>query len=427
MKKEDTHIHHNRLSLQSALAHTIHTINISHKKVFLRLDLNVSLDPDTAMILSDYKLHAIRPTLDLLHNTKATIIIATHWGKPTHHDLRFSTRHLIPWFTQHNYTVTHIDTLEAAEKIINITHEYNTTADKPVIILLENMRFYEGENPDAPEIVKYTFAQQLKQLSDYYINDAFGALHRSDTSMTILPTLFTTDNRSIGLLIHKELHALMPLITQTEHPFVMISGGKKINTKLPMLIKMLDVLDIILLCPALVFTLLKAQGYSIGESFYEPTYTQKSLELITQAQEKNVVVVLPSDFQMRHTNTTPNFTQKLISVNAHDIPANGVGISIGPKTVEQFIHHIQHAKIVVYNGPMGFIDQPDTLNSTQKILQAMIDSRANGTRIIGGGDTIACAQQFNMLNGFDHISTGGGSMMALLSDSPLPALDILAS
>lgn len=218
------------------------SLPLANKSVFLRADLNVPLDK--GIILNDYRLHALAPTLSYLLNQHATIILATHIGRPEDHEPELSTHHLLPWFKEHGYPVILATDLSHVPALI--------AQHKGSIILLENLRFYPGEQGHDPQ-----FAQELARGIDYYVNDAFALLHRTDTSITLLPELFAPDKRSIGFLIEAELNHLKRLIENPAHPFTLILGGGKMDAKLPLITNLMPHIDNLLLCPAIVFSFLR--------------------------------------------------------------------------------------------------------------------------------------------------------------------------
>jgi phosphoglycerate kinase len=379
------------------------TWHITNKRVILRADLNVPLD--NGHIIDDTRLQAIKPTLDLILQKGGHCVLLTHIGKPTYRDPNLSTQHLISWFQQNNYAIKFAQNIEAA---------HNQHDPHARITLLENLRFFEGEqNKDL------SFAQELATLGDYYVNDAFGTLHRADTSITLLPSLFSPDRRTIGLLIEKELRTLDIIRKHPDHPFVLILGGSKAATKIP-LIESLTQADIVLLCPALSFTFAKAVGTNVGKSLVDDTMLTSCLDIIKRSKQQNKDILLPIDYQIAYETIKPPFA----IVDADTIPDNGIGISVGPKTIELFKDKIRTAKTIFFNGAPGFIDQPETLEGAKNLLHA-IAANAAATTIISGGDSIAVAHSFGLLHIFTHVSTGGGSTLTYLSGQPLIGLEYI--
>lgn len=378
--------------------------NLTNKRVLLRADLNVPIQH--GHILDDMRLRALKPTLDLILEKGGHCILITHIGEPTQYDPELSTKHLMSWFKKNNYAI------EFASTPAEISN--NKTNAHPHITLLENLRFFPGEQQH-----DNTFAQELAQLGDYYVNDAFGTLHRTDTSITLVPLLFSPNARTIGLLVEKELRALDALRKHPHHPFVLILGGSKAATKIPLLESLSDTVNTVLLCPAISFTFAKALGKPVGKSLVDDTMLKTCRNIIEKSHQQNVEIVLPIDYQISHTNNTKQFE----IVDADTMPDDGVGISIGPKTVALFKKKMDTAKTIFFNGTPGFNDQPETLEGAKNLLHAITETSAD--TIICGGDSIAVAHMFGLLDTFTHISTGGGATLTYLSNQPLPGLECL--
>jgi len=390
---------------QISLTSLLHTSTLKNKRVFLRADLNIPIHD--GVIKDDYRLQAIVPTIDLILQKGGKIILATHIGRPKNHEPALSTKHLIPWFKNHNYKhhykIEYEPDLDAAH-----AKSYN---DFDTILLLENMRFYPGEKKSDP-----LFAQQLAQLGDYYVNDAFALVHRHDTSITLVPELFAPDQRTIGLLIEKELRALQRLLENPAKPFTLILGGGKVADKLPLLYALIDQIDTVLLCPATVFTFLKTQNKPVGLSLVDTTKLDSCKQFILEAHQKKINVMMPIDYQI----ADKSFDGPLSLVSADRFPADGVGISIGPDTAKLFAQEIQKAGTIFFNGLMGSINRPETLQGADALFKAMIASP--GVTIVGGGDSVAAARLLQVNDQLDFLSTGGGATLAYLTGQELPGL-----
>lgn len=380
---------------------TIQALPLNNKTVFLRVDLNVPLK--NGELLNDHRLHAIKPTLNYLRDKKATIILGTHIGRPANHEEYLSTKHLVPWFKKEGYPILFTPDLDNASELAK-----NNPGS---IILLENLRFYPGEKKHNP-----AFAQQLAHLAEYYVNDAFALLHRNDTSITLTPGLFSRDTRAVGLLIEDELKHLEKLIDTPAHPFTLILGGGKVSTKIPLIKNMLSRIDNLLVCPAIVFTFLKALGKPVGNSLVEESSLDTCKEILDLAQQQNVTVTFPLDYQVARGS----YNGPLSYIDADEFPSDGIGISIGPKTYELFGSIIRNSKTIFYNGLMGSVGRQETLSGINALLKAMAESE--GYSVIGGGDSVAAAQLLGHADDISYLSTGGGATLTYLSGTPLPGL-----
>lgn len=378
--------------------------DLTNRRVFLRADLNIPLL--NGLIVCDFRLKALKPTLDLLIAKRGRIILATHLGRPQGPIPSLSTRLLLSWFKEHGYTIQWISSLEEA-----VTASHSLAPQS--ILLLENMRFFEGEQ-SADKTIRMQFAQQLRALADYYVNDAFALLHRHDTSITLLPALFNKDDKTIGLLIEHEIDTLTALFAHPLEPFMLVIGGGKVKDKLPFLEKLLDKVSSIIILPALAFTFLKAQGKPIGRSLVDDDFLERAKAFLTKAQEKSVRIILPSDFLVAEEN----FAGPLHIVT--EIPAQSIGIAVGPQTLQIYAEEIGYSKTVFINGAMGLTTRPETLEPFYSIL-GMVASPSI-TSIVGGGESVAAVYASNLEHTITYCSTGGGASLYLLTYTTLPAL-----
>lgn len=379
---------------------TITNWNIENQLVFLRADLNVPLYK--SYIEGDYRLKALQPTLDLLLQKKAKVVLATHIGRPHGPEKHLSTRVLLNWFKEHGYSTTFTPTVEQA-----ILEVQNLKPSQ--ILLLENLRFYAQEQHPTEE-----FALQLKLLGNYYVNDAFGLLHRSDTSVTLLAQLYPKERKSIGLLVEKELKVLNYLKQKPKKPFLVILGGGKVKDKLPLLTSLLDQVNTVLLCPAIVFTFLKALGKPTGKSLVEDALIPQARAILDYANKKNVSLLFPVDYQVAHGSFTGPLTYTTT------LEQEMVGLAIGPQTQELYAQAIGNASTIFLNGTMGIMSRPETMQAQKALLQTIAQSPAYS--VIGGGESVAAVYQYGLESAINFCSSGGGSTLAYLSDQPLPGL-----
>lgn len=368
---------------------------LNDKKIFLRADLNVPLDHGT--IIEDYRLQQLRPTLDYILDHGGRVIIGTHIGRPKNQNKQLSTQVLIPWFTEHGYDVTFAATPEEAHQLL----ENNR------IVLLDNLRFFPEEQQPSSD-----FAHALKGNTEIYVNDAFGTLHREDTSVSMLPLLYEEAQRSIGLLIEKEITALNQVISHPDKPVVMILGGGKVYDKLELLKHLQDSVDTALVCPALTFTFMQSLGYSVGASLVDQQASRQLCTFMHEAEEHHLELILPSDCLVEENGT--------LSIHQLDeIPENGFGLSIGPDTVDAWKSIIEQAGTIIVNGLSGMSNRSETTEYFRQLLQ--IVSTSSAYSVIAGGDAGMAALTLGS-DKFDYISTGGGSALAYLSGKSLPGL-----
>lgn len=384
------------------LISTINTWHLEHKRVLVRADLNVPLD-DNGHIISDQRLRAIRPTLDLILEKQGTIILMTHLGRPQKPTPELSTKLLIPWFDERGYLVEYVPDIKTIQ---------TKKMPEKGILLLENLRFFKGETQEDP-----SFAKTLAQLGDYYVNDAFASLHRNHASLTILATLFSPDKRSIGLLIEREIKELNKLLYDQQHPFAVIVGGGKVSDKLSALEALLPQIDHIFLGPAAVFSFLKVMGKPVGKSLIDLNALEICKQLLEKAQKLNKQIIVPLDYVVAHKT----FSGPLSLCSADTFAPDGVGITIGPKTAQQWSSAIKNAKTIFYVGLMGDVRRKETLSGVQTLFIAMTQSSA--FTVISGGDSVAAAEILNLADAISFCSTGGGATIAYLAHKKLPGLE----
>ncbi|MFH0898088.1 MAG: phosphoglycerate kinase [bacterium] len=398
---------------------SIKTLSFKRMRVLLRADLNVPLKEKN--ILQDYKLQALLPTISYIQNHGGKVILATHLGRPDAQGVsnffneNLSTKILIPWFKKHGYSIDYeVDLLKAKEK----SYQHHTD-----ILLLENLRFFNGEKETNVE-----FAQILADLADVYVNEAFGIIHRKDTSVIILAKQFLPQNRGIGLLMEREIRALTKLKQNPEQPFAIILGGNKISDKVKLLERFMTnpiKPQFILIGGAIALPFLHAQELCLNivpESDSQTIALAK--QILHQAQEKDIEIQLPQDLVI---------TDQINSNEPETYPATATFsssqhfVDIGQETIDTFRRTIDRAHTVFANGTMGIYENPKYAHGTKEILTAIANAPAY--TVIGGGDAASATHLFGLEKKMDYISTGGGATLAFLAEpnpyENLPALKVL--
>jgi phosphoglycerate kinase len=280
------------------------------------------------------------------------------------------------------------------------------------VLLLENVRFYSGEEGNDPG-----FAKNLASLGDVYVNDAFGTAHRAHASTEgvshYLPSY-------AGFLIEKEVKFMAPLLSNPEKPFVAIIGGSKVSSKIGVLESLVKTCDSIVIGGGMAYTFLAVQGHTIGKSLVEEEYKDVASSFLAKAKEKGVQVILPVDHLC---GTEFKDDTEAISVDAADIPENLIGMDIGPKTISMIVDVVNTAKNVVWNGPMGVFEFDAFAGGTLAVAKALAESKA--TSVVGGGDSVAAINKFNLADKISHVSTGGGASLEFLEGKVLPGIKAL--
>ncbi len=410
----------------------IKDINLQHKRVFLRADLNVPLNPSTELrangdkkdlnapikdgkILQDFKLQKILPTIKYIQNRGGKVILATHLGRPeaksqtNFYDENLSTKILMPWFEEREYQIKLERDLETAD--------IWSREDFSEILLLENLRFFNGEQGTKDE--QERFAQILSNLADVYVNDAFGLIHRNDCSVTMLPKKFSASKRCFGMLIEKEIKNLDKLKKDINQPFTIVLGGNKIKDKIELLNNFLEIkeknrpqpisIGSILIGGAIANTFLKAQGIEVGKSLIEEDALSFAKEFLQKAKEKSLNVLLPKDFLTVKELDQPKteHTQK------DSIQSDEICVDIGKETIKEFEEEIKKSKTIFTNGSMGIYANPEFATGSKKILDCIANSDAFS--VAGGGDCVAAIYIFDLQDKFNFLSTGGGATLKYLA------------
>lgn len=387
---------------------TVRDFELEGKVVFLRLDLNVPME--AGKITDENRITASLPTIQYCMEKGAKLVLASHLGRPkTKEDNEFSLEPV----------AKRLQTLLEAEVIL--VEEPDSDAPKALLqslkknqlILLENVRFEEGETKDSIE-----FAQKIANYADIYINDAFGASHRAHATIHALPSVMK--DKGIGFLIEKEINMLDSLLDNPKRPYLAVMGGAKVSDKIAVFERLMDIVDGFIVGGAMAYTFQKAQGLAVGKSLVENDKLKYAKEMIERIEARNKTLLLPVD----------HLATKGISdtVNAHvtkdvSIAEDELGVDIGPKTIQNFSAALREAGTIFWNGPMGIFENPAFAKGTFGVAQAIAES--NAVKIVGGGDSAAAAEASGFAGKMTHISTGGGASLEYLQGDKLPGLEIL--
>jgi phosphoglycerate kinase len=388
------------------------TIDVAGKRVFLRCDLNVPLKE--GVIKDDGRIKASLPTIQLLLEKGASLVIAAHLGRPKGESKPELS--LAP-------VAKRLSELLAREvKFVGeVTGAAVTTAAESLkageILLLENIRFSAAET-SKEETERGAFAGELAQLADIYVGDGFGAVHRKHASVFDLPKLLP---HAAGTLVAAEVQVLKKLTQNPERPYGVVLGGAKVSDKLGVIENLLGKVDVLAIGGGMVFTFLKAQGKEIGTSLVEAEMLDVVKGLIATAEKNGVKLVLPTDIVVAPTFAA-DATPTLVAADA--IPADQMGLDIGPVSAKAFAAEIVKCKTVFWNGPMGVFEFPNFAAGTKVVAQALTE--VSGISVVGGGDSAAAVRALGFADSqFGYISTGGGASLEYLEGKELPGLKAL--
>lgn len=383
---------------------TMKDIDVKGQRVFVRVDFNVPM-ADGA-ITDETRIRAAIPTIEYLVEQGAKVILASHLGRPkgeVKEDMRL-TAVGIRLAELMGKPVTKLD-----ESIGQAVEEAVANMQDGDILLLENVRFHAGEEKNDP-----TLAQQFAQLADIYVNDAFGAAHRAHASTEGIAKHIPAVS---GFLMQKELDVLGKALSNPEHPFTAIIGGAKVKDKIGVIESLLEKVDHLIIGGGLSFTFIKAQGHDIGKSLLEEDKIELAKSFIEKAKAKGVQLHMPVDAVVANEFSQDAETQ-IVDVDA--IPPDWMGLDIGPKTAANYAEVIKNSKLIIWNGPMGVFEMDKFANGTKTVADAMATTA--GYTVIGGGDSAAAVEKFEVADKMDHISTGGGASLELMEGKELPGI-----
>ena len=379
----------------------IDEVEIKNKIVLLRVDFNVSLNQNYT-IADDARIQQSLPTIKHLLKNNNQLIILSHLGRPKGVDEKFSLKIVVKRLKQYlpSYPIVLAKTLEEVK-----------TKKEPIIVL-ENIRFFPKEK-DYSTI----FAKKLSSLADVYVNDAFGVCHRSDTSI-IGPPKFIPGYG--GLLLKKELHMLDCIVKKPKKPIAAIIGGVKVSTKIGLLERLAKLVDYLIIGGGLANTFLSAQGYKIGKSYCDYETTQVANHFLAKQTSKKPYILLPKDVVVGEDKKSKQ--PEIVKIKC--IPFDKSIFDIGPETTAEIGHILAQAKTIIWNGPVGYFENPSFRRGTDFIYYSIAHNN-EAISILGGGDTLAAISKKEYLNKITHISTGGGAMLELIEKGTLPGIEAL--
>ena len=389
--------------------------DLAGKRVLVRSDLNVPLDGST--ITDDGRIRASAPTIADLADRGARVVVCAHLGRPKGEPVdKYSLRPVAERLSE-----------VLDREVAFATDTVGASAKKTVaglgdgdVALLENLRFNKGEeSKDDDE--RASFADELAALADVYVGDGFGAVHRKHASVVDVPQRLP---HAAGELVEVETEVLHRLTGNPERPYVVVLGGSKVSDKLGVIDNLIESVDRLLIGGGMVFTFLKAQGHEVGKSLLEADQLDAVRGYLEQAERKGVEIVLPVDI-VAATEFSADAEHDVVAVDA--IPADRLGLDIGPESGKLFASKIADARTVFWNGPMGVFEMAPYAEGTRAVAQALIDvTHAGGLTVVGGGDSAAAVRALGFdEGGFGHISTGGGASLELLEGKELPGIAVL--
>ena len=384
---------------------TIRDVDLHGKRVIMRVDFNVPLDSE-GRITDDTRIRAALPTIEHVMNQDTKLVLMSHLGRPkgqVKEDLRLEpVGKRLSELLGKEVIVCRDSIGEETQKIISGMQNGD-------VAILENLRFHKEEEANDPK-----FAEGLAAYADVYVNDAFGTAHRAHASTEGIAKLLPA---YAGFLMEKEMNFLGKLLYSPEHPYIAIIGGAKVSTKIGVLEKLIDRVDVLIIGGGMCYTFLKAKGFEVGNSLVETDKVKLAFQLIKKADEKKIKLLLPLDHVIAE-KVEEDARVRIVDTNA--IPAGMIGLDIGPKSVRAFKKEIKIGKTILWNGPMGVFEIEKFSKGTRQLAKALASSK--GTTVVGGGDSVAAVNSAGLAARITHVSTGGGASLEFLEGKELPGV-----
>ncbi|HBK33297.1 MAG TPA: phosphoglycerate kinase [Porphyromonadaceae bacterium] len=412
---------------------TIDNFNFAGKKAFVRVDFNVPLD-ENLHITDDTRIRAAIPTLKKILKDGGSVIIGSHLGRPKGPTDKYSLKHILPRVSE----LLGVD-VQFADDCIGEETAAKAAALRPgEALLLENLRFYAEEEgkprglaeeaspeevAEAKKAVKESqkqFTETLASYADVYVNDAFGTAHRAHASTALIADHFDADHKLFGYLLQNEIKAIEKVLNETQRPFTAIMGGSKVSSKIDIIKNLLDKVDNLILAGGMTYTFAKAYGGKIGKSIVEDDKLALAQEIVDLAKEKGVNLVLATDAKIAddfNNNAKSDF------VPVKEIPDGWEGLDIGPESEKAFTEVIKNSKTILWNGPVGVFEFDNFDHGSRAVANAIVEATKKGAfSLIGGGDSVACINKFDLADEVSYVSTGGGALLEFIEGKVLPGI-----
>lgn len=411
---------------------TVDNFDFNGKRAIIRVDFNVPLD-ENQQITDTTRIDAAIPTIQKILKDGGSVILMSHLGRPKKADPKLSLKPLIPYLNK----VLGLNVKFSPDCISEDAENQAKTLKKGEVLLLENLRFYaeeEGkprlaenatdeEKATAKKAVKEKqkeFTKRLASYADVYVNDAFGTAHRAHTSTALIADYFDSKHKMFGYIMADEVKNIGKILHADEHPLTAIIGGAKVSSKIEIVENLINKVDNLIIGGGMMFTFIKAKGGKVGNSLVEDDFIELAKETMKKAADKNVKIYIPTDAII--ANKFDNEAHKK-TVASDNIPDGWMGLDIGEQTIKTFSEVIESSKLILWNGPMGVFEMSSFENGTKKIAEAIARATKKGAfSLIGGGDSIAAINKYQMKDQVSYISTGGGAMLEFIEGKELPGI-----
>jgi phosphoglycerate kinase len=395
---------------------TIDNLNFKNKKALIRVDFNVPLN-DAFEVTDDTRIKAAVPTIKQILENGGSVTLISHLGRPKEGPTnKYSLKHIVS-------TVSKLIGTEVAfaDDCIGSEAFEKSAALKPgQVLLLENLRFYKEEEKGA-----VAFAEKLSKHGDIYVNDAFGTAHRSHSSTAVIAQFFAAETKCFGYVMANEIACIDKVINGANEPFTAIVGGAKVSDKILIIEQLMSKANNILIGGGMAFTFVKAMGGTIGKSLCEDDKLELAKELFEKAKAKGVNLYIPTDAVIAD-NFANDANIKHSDINT--IPEGWMGLDISTKTIKTYSEVIKNSKTILWNGPMGVFEMSNFENGTRQVALAIAEATKLGAfSLIGGGDSVAAINKYNLASQVSYVSTGGGALLEYIEQGSLPGVRAIES
>ncbi len=390
---------------------TIDDYNFNNKRALIRVDFNVPLNEDMKVTDAN-RIEAAKPTIIKILEDGGSVVLMSHLGRPKGKESKYSLQHISSKVSE----VLGVKVKFVEDCVGEEVEKAAANLQSGEVLLLENLRFYEEETNGDEH-----FAEQLSELGDIYVNDAFGTAHRAHASTTVVAKFF--EERCFGYLLAKEIKSLDKVLNSKEKPVTAVLGGAKVSSKITVIENILDKIDHLIIGGGMTYTFIKAQGGQIGNSLVEDDKQELALEILKKAKEKGVEVHLPVDSIIADSFSEQASTQ---TESVDNIPDGWMGLDVGPDTLKNFSDVISKSKIILWNGPLGVFEMDTFAKGTIQLGEAIAEATRNGAfSLVGGGDSVAAVKKFGLEDKVSYVSTGGGAMLEMLEGKSLPGIEAI--
>lgn len=390
--------------------HNIDNYDFANKKVIVRVDFNVPLN-DKFEITDDTRIRAAIPTIQKILQGGGSVILMSHLGRPKEGpEEKFSLKHLISDLNDK----LGVEVQFADDCIGNQAAEKAASLKAGEVLLLENLRFYKEETKGDE-----AFAKKLADLADVYMNDAFGTAHRAHASTAIIANYFPQE-KMFGYVMDNELQSINRVLKEGEKPFTAVLGGAKVSGKIEIIKHLLDKVDNLIIGGGMMFTFIKAMGGKVGSSLVEEDLIETAKEAMDKAEKLGVNFYIPTDTIA--ADKFDNEADKQLC-KAGEIPDGWMGLDIGPETIDTFKQVIENSATILWNGPMGVFEMENFATGTIEVAMTIADATSKGAfSLVGGGDSVAAVNKYNLKEKVSYVSTGGGAMLEFIEGKVLPGV-----